>query len=302
MGIKRLFSGLIVFILILMLIFYWFIPFEKIEFVLEGESSNFSLYSIGEDMQFYSNMRFPNRDISYKIYDCTLKKQEDMNLAFDIIEDETSLSFFPVFDKEDISVNCNDKNKMEEGMFIAGEGGPTNIIQNKNFNIISKGSIILIKDSNCPKPNIALHELLHVLGFNHSNNENNIMYYITDCKQTLGDIPEVINKIYSIKNISDLEIENLSAIMNGKYLDSNISIRNNGLVSSDKFNLKIYSEDTEIKNIEIDSIKAGEGIEISLTNVWVSKLNIKELMFLIDSDFEELDKENNKKILQIKEN
>jgi len=301
MGIKVLLSGLMVFFLIIMLVFYWFIPFQKIEFVLNGGSSNFSLYNFDEEMQFYSNMRFPNKEISYKINDCPLQKKDDMLRAFDLMSNQTILEFFPVVNNEEITISCDDKNRIEGGLFIAGEGGPTNVTQNKNFNVITQGNILLIKESKCPQSNIATHELLHVLGFNHSSNSNNIMYPISDCKQTLGDIPNLINEIYSIESLADLEIEDVSAIMNGKYLDVNISIRNNGLIKSEKAEINILSGNEIVKKIYLEPLGQGYGIQITLTNIWIPKLEVNEIEFSIETSFEELNKQNNKKILSIKE-
>jgi CII-binding regulator of phage lambda lysogenization HflD len=125
----------------------------------------------------------------------------------------------------------------------------------------------LIKESKCPTPNVALHELLHVLGFNHSENSNNIMYPISSCKQTLGNIPKLIDEIYSVESYSDLEIEEVFATMNGKYLDVNVSIRNNGIVKSENAILTIYSEDTTIKTILIEPLEIGYGMQITFTNI-----------------------------------
>ncbi len=300
MGFKATLSGLIVFFIIITLLFYWFVPFQSFEFTSGNENSNFSLYNFDQEMQFYKNMRFPKNNISYRIDDCTLQKKDEMLRAFDLISDETILEFYSVLQNEEITISCDSKNRIEEGMFIAGEGGPTNITQTKNFNVISKGNILLIKESKCPKPNVATHELLHVLGFNHSENSNNIMYPVTNCKQTLGDIPELINEIYSIESYPDLEIENVSASMEGKYLDMNISIRNNGLEKSPATEMIISSGDTIIKRILIQPLEVGYGMQITFENIWVPKLNIEELEFIIDSGFNELDKNNNKKILKIK--
>lgn len=300
MGFKATLSGLIVFFIIITLLFYWFVPFQSFEFTSGNGNSNFSLYNFDQEMQFYKNMRFPQENISYRIDDCTLQKKDEMLRAFDLISNMTILEFYPVLKNEEITVSCDSKNRIEEGMFIAGEGGPTNVTQTKNFNVISKGNIILIKESKCPKPNVATHELLHVLGFNHSENSNNIMYPVTNCKQTLGDIPGLINEIYSIESYPDLEIGEVIASIEGKYLDMNISIRNNGLKKSPATEMIISSEDTIIKRILIQPLEVGYGMQVTFENVWVPKINIEELEFLIDTGFNELDKNNNKKILKIK--
>lgn len=297
---RILLSSLLVFFLITILILYWFVPFQQFEFISNNGNANFSLYSFGEEMQFYENMRFPNNKISYKINDCNLQKNNEMINAFNLMENKTILDFFSTEGEEEITISCDNKNRLEGGLFIAGEGGPTNITLTNNFNVISKGSILLIKESRCPRPNVALHELLHVLGFNHSENKNNIMYPISDCDQTIGDIPYLIDEIYSVPSYSDLTIEKASVLMNGKYLDINMSVRNHGLIKSNQTEIIISSEDTIIKKVLLESLDVGYGVEMILTNVWVPKLNIEQIDFFINSNFNELDKENNKRILKIK--
>ncbi|HDK41898.1 MAG TPA: matrixin family metalloprotease [Candidatus Pacearchaeota archaeon] len=246
-------------------------------------------------------MRFPTKTISYRIDNCPLQKKGDMNAAFNILENRTSLTFYPVLDDEQIYVTCDSKAKIEGGMFIAGEGGPTNITSTINFNVILNGKILLIKDSRCSEPNVAIHELLHVLGFKHSNNKNNIMYNYSDCGQTIGqDSIDLIDNIYDVPDYPDLAIENVSAVMNGKYLDANISIRNNGLRRSSPAKLIISADDKVVKEFDVKGIEIGYGTIITLSNVWISKISIDELNFLIESDFKELEKSNNQIKLKIK--
>ena len=127
---------------------------------------------------------------------------------------------------------------MNENYFVAGEGGPTNISSTNDFNVITHGQVLLLRDSDCPTPNVATHELLHALGFAHSTNPNNVMYPVTNCDQTIGqDIPELINTLYSTPSYSDLSFANASAIIHGRYLDTNISISNNGLNDSEQGNI-----------------------------------------------------------------
>jgi hypothetical protein len=126
------------------------------------------------------------------------------------------------------------------------------------------------------------------------------MYPISSCKQTLGNIPKLIDEIYSVESYSDLEIEEVFATMNGKYLDVNVSIRNNGIVKSENAILTIYSEDTTIKTILIEPLEIGYGMQITFTNIWVPKISVEEIEFFIDTSENELDKNNNKEILKIK--
>ncbi|MCK4647719.1 matrixin family metalloprotease [Candidatus Pacearchaeota archaeon] len=302
MGWAKIIFGMIFTILVVsLLVFYWFIPRGSIDFGMKSGNSNFSISSEYEEMQFYKNMRFPTSQISYKILDCPLQKEDEMEHAFDIISELSVLDFYSVENDEEISVTCDSKTKMEEGLFIAGEGGPTNITQAGEFNVIFHGSILLIRESKCERPNIAIHELLHVLGFEHSSNPNNIMYYLSRCHQVIGeDTIGLINEIYSYPSHPDLVFENVSAQMQGRFLDVNISVRNNGLKNADMAKIIIYADEKKIKEIELESLQIGYGRKMVLGNVWIPQIVVNEIEFYIDYDGEELDKENNKIKLEIK--
>ncbi|MFH1918133.1 MAG: matrixin family metalloprotease, partial [Nanoarchaeota archaeon] len=249
---------------------------------------------------FYDNMRYPDSTISYRIDDCPLQKKNDMEGALEILSNKTLLEFQPVIIDEEISITCDSKNRVEGSLFIAGEGGPTNITRAGEFNVISHGMILLIKESKCERPNVAIHELLHALGFEHSLNSNNIMYNISKCDQIIGDDTiELINELYTLPSYPDLAIENVSAVMNGKFLDTNISIRNNGFKESGATNIMIYADDKLVKEVELSSLGIGHGSIILLENVLVLNLNVKELKFVINSDFDELDKRNNEIVLSV---
>ena len=282
---------------------YYFLPFNELEFTINQKNYNFTINKSNSliEMQFYPNMRYLKKEITYKIYNCSLKKSQDMKDAFNILNNLTILSFKPVLSNEEISVTCDEKERFNNGMFIAGEGGPTKIIRSGIYSIILSGKVLLIRESKCERPNIALHELLHALGFKHSKNPENIMYNFTKCKQTLGDdIPTLINRLYSIESYSDLMFENVSAIMHGRYLEINLSVRNAGLADSEPSVIEINSNGKLLKEIKVKSLKIGEGRLIFIKNIWISKTNIQELNLYINSSEKELDKENNNLNLEIK--
>ena len=294
-----LFSLVFIIFVIILLDFYWFFPANNIEFAPKNNAnSNFTING-NNTMQFYPNMRFPSNEISYKIYDCPLQKKNDMEQAFDFISNKTVLRFYSVLDNEEISVTCDSKDKTEGRLFIAGEGGPVNITQTNLFNVILTGKILLIKQSTCQNSNIAIHELLHVLGFMHSTNENNIMYPISNCNQIIGeDMVNLINQLYSVKSLPDLTFENVSADIKGGYLNTEIIVINQGLMDSESAKIFIYADQSLIKEINLEPLKIGEGLKITLKDILIIKLNTKELDFFINSSQNELDKDNNKIILK----
>lgn len=282
---------------------YWFVPISTTEFEWVGEQNQNSIGNLSaEAMQFYPNMRFEGPALSYKVYNCPLKRKDDMVMAFETLEEKTILNFYPVDSDEQISVHCNDTQRIEEGLFIAGEGGPVNITKSGEFNVISRGSILLLRDGNCPEPNVAIHELLHVLGFDHVNEEANIMYPVSKCGQKISQQTiDVIDTLYSIPSYPDLTFESISAIMHGKYLDVNMSLRNEGLERAPLAKVNLYLDDDLVKEFSLDSLDIGHGRIISLTNIWVTKLSVSNLKAEIVLNTGELKKENNIVELKIKE-
>lgn len=302
MGVKGSFIFVIL-LLILLFVAYWFIPFQEVYFVSSNANTNFSLNNLSqEEMQFYSNLRFLSPNISYRIGECTFSKKGEMEMAFEIIENKTILNFYPVQANEDISITCQNTNKFDGNLFIAGEGGPMNITSSGNYNIIYNGAILLIRDSGCETPNVAIHELLHVLGFRHSSNEYNIMYNMSKCGQRIGeDMINKINEIYSIPSYSDLVFENVSVIMHGRYLNSNFTIKNVGLNSSEEMKVYFYADNKKVESMDIGGLKAGTGMKITLQNFFINQIDVREIKMRIDYPLEELEKNNNEIILKVKD-
>lgn len=301
MGLKLFFSLIFIVIVISLLALYWFIPFSDAEFLVQQLSSNENAPLSAQALQFYPNMRFVDNQITYKIYDCPLQKRDDMLRALNTVQDQTVLSFSSTDANEEISIYCEQTNKIEEGLFIAGEGGPTNITKTGEYNLIATGKILLLRNANCPQPNIAIHELLHVLGFDHVEDSKDIMYPVSRCDQEISQSTiEQINALYAIPNYVDLAFENVTATMRGKYLDTTFSVRNNGLADAIPSTVIIYADEQNVKEVEIEELAIGHGRMISLTNIWVSQLSVSEITLEIAYALPELKKENNEVLLKVK--
>lgn len=303
-GLKVILAALFVLLALSLLFFYLFMPFNSIEFFSNSGNSNFSLNSsLPSEMQFYPNLRYSYSNISYNIDAslCTIKKQDDMTRAFGIIQNLTILKFHQTDSEPKILITCDDEVVVEKDYFVAGEGGPVSITKSGELNVINEGKILLLKESNCENPNVAIHELFHALGFNHSTNTNNIMYPVTKCSETIGDdIPELINELYSIPSYSDLTFGETSAFIHGRYLDTNITILNNGLIKSGSSEMIISSGGKEIDRQTINALEIGTGITFTFRNIRLDDANINELEYELQFDFNEISKDNNFLKLKIK--
>lgn len=299
---KKFLSALFIILVVLLLGVYWFIPSQELEFFFVEKNSNFSIGNTTEVTQFYENMRFPTTDITYRIDDCTLQKEVEMERAFEAVENITVLNFNLKASNPQVEISCDSNTKLDdEGLYVAGEGGPTGIIRAGEFNVIKGGKILLLRETKCDRPLVPMHELFHVLGFNHSQNENNIMYPVVKCSQTVGeDMVNFINEIYSIESHPDLVFEEASATRSNTYIDLNMSIKNNGLDQAGDSKILIYADDSQIETFDTGELEIGEGKRILLTNIFTLKRSINQIRLEIEYSGSELSKENNIALLEIK--
>jgi len=278
--------------------FIWLnLPAEPLEYV--PFVANITQDTAPEEIlaeQFYNNMRFPSADISYSISDsCADYKKESVERAFSIISEKTIIRFFPSSTSPEIIVSCSDSppEKEDSGHFIAGEGGPTEIINTSRFNVILSGKVALYREESCDEPKIAIHEILHVLGFNHSSDSNSIMYPITGCSQKIDSaILDEINSLYSISSFADLGIESVNATKKGSYLDFRAEVMNYGLKDSADSTLIVFSGDKKAGEFELGEIGIGMKKILTVENSRIAR-GSTQVSFLIESNETELFKQNN---------
>ena len=281
-------------VLFVALFILWYnLPGKEVEFL--EYKSNISVNLSQKSAQFYPNMRYPDRVISYSLDDnCGPEKQGDFERAADILEQNTLLDFTRK-DGGEIVVFCSNLSPEpeEEGHFIAGEGGPTEIINASEYAVILAGKISLYRPENCDIPQVALHELLHALGFDHNKNEQSIMYPITDCDQQLDQyIINDINSLYSQPSYPDVLVEDLEANKTGRYLNFDIVVANHGLKKAANSTLSVEVEDIVIKKFDLGALDIGAKKSLMVSNLKISRSS-GEIVFKIETTQAELDKTNN---------
>jgi hypothetical protein len=274
------------------------LPFENATY--KPFSSNFST-NVGiqnEGAQFYPNMRFPDKIISYRLEStCPQQRWVDVERAFAIISEKTVLKFYNSRDNPEIKILCSRIAPMpgQEGHFIAGEGGPTEIINTTNFAVILGGNISLYREEQCDEPKIAIHEILHALGFDHHNISSSIMNPVTGCNQEIDQyIIDDINSLYKMDSLPDLGIDSIKANRTGRYLNFEINVSNQGLKESKGANLDIYTLDRKIGNFSVGDLDIGTRKMLFVQNEKLAGDSSKIIFLLSSEDERELSLDNNR--------
>lgn len=259
-------------------------------------ATNISKNLPSKSYQFYPNMRYQEKRIGYYLETaCDEKKRSDVERAFKILEDKTILEFYPSSSGK-IRILCSDLAPEPENKdhFVAGEGGPTEIINTSEYSVILAGKISLYRPERCDIPIVALHEILHALGFDHTNDKKSVMYPVTECEQELdGYIINQINSLYSVDSEPDLVIEKVSAFSSGRYVSFNINISNYGLDDVENFSLFIMGDNQTIKEFPMEDLKMGERKTLNVQNTRVPR-NLEKISFIVRMNKgNELSMENN---------
>ncbi len=226
-----------------------------------------------KSVQFYPRMRFPDKKIAYRIEpSCTLDKQRKIAEAFSVLSEKTILEFVETAREEGIVVLCSNValTPEQEGHFVAGEGGPTLIINTTRFYIILGAQVALYRPEKCDRPNIALHEIFHALGFDHNTNKQSIMYPVADCSQEIDQyLISTIDELYRVPSAPDLAIAQVSVNKTGRLLDFNISIDNYGLTASENSTLEVYASNELVDSFVLNELGLGKRKLFSVSNLRV---------------------------------
>jgi len=221
--------------------------------------------------QFYPNMRYRDKKITYSIEaNCTQKKQKDIEYALTLLSSRTFLTFTPSKENPELRYLCSNiaPDPEEEGHFVAGEGGPSEIINTSAYAVIFTGKVSLYRPEICEEPKIALHETLHALGFDHSNNPESIMYPVTNCNQIVDQyIIDEINDLYKVDSAPDLSIEKVNASTKGRYLDFSIVVVNIGLKDTTSAMLSVFANGDKVKDFDLEEIEIGSKKSLAVENL-----------------------------------
>ena len=235
-------------------------------------------------VQFYPNMRYVSSNINYSVESaCSAEKTINILRALDIISSKTVLTFQKVDSGGQIVYLCSlpAPSTEQQGHFVAGEGGPTSIINTTAFSLILSGQVALYRNERCSTPNIAIHETLHALGFDHVNDPTDIMYPVTDCnKEIKPTMIAAINKLYSYPTEPDLGIDSLSANRTGRYLNFHIAVSNHGLSDAIKTKLTLTSNAREIKSFDLGAINVGTRKFLDVQNLIIPS-NADKIIFTV---------------------
>jgi hypothetical protein len=266
-----------------------------------------SINASSELVQFVPNMRFNTNNISYGFQmDCGPERITSTTEAFNILSEKTQVLYFHevrILSSPQIIIKCSEESKETESedptrkSFIAGEGGPTKFLELEPYSLILEGEIQLYSSKHirkCSEPLVEIHELLHVLGYNHIDDKTSILYEFLSCDQELKqNIINDIRRLYSEPAKAELSIQNISASKAGSYLDFYIEIKNTGLISAEDVFLEVLADGKEVKTFEIQDLSPGMLRSLGIKNLRIPSRGASSIKFIVKSSTEEYFLQNN---------
>ena len=253
----------------------------------------------GELVQFYPGMRFNHKDIRYYIHPgCSSTSKERVAEAFSIVSSGTGIISFQksLEDNADILVACSPEvYQKEENIFIAGEGGPTKII-NASIPVIVRGKLTFYNDtsSDCEYPVTELHEIFHVFGFDHINDSSTVLYPFIKCDQRVSmDLLSALRFLYTIEPLPDLYFEEIVASKSGRYLSFDTIIVNDGLIDAENSVLSVYVEGELVDSFILNTVSFGGGQKFYVKNLKLPTRITEEVELRVNSTTKDYNEINN---------
>jgi hypothetical protein len=156
------------------------------------------------------------------------------------------------------------------------------------------GKVSLFRTDKCEEPQIALHEILHALGFDHNDNPDSIMYPYTSCAQEFDTyISDELDRLYSVPSRPDLVMKSATAKKVGRYLDFEARVTNFGLRNVKNATLFILTDGKKQAEFNLGEIEIGTEKILNVENTRVPR-RFDKLIFQVGSSEVEISMENNK--------
>ncbi len=269
----------------------------KVEY--EAFAANITAETPKYSNQFYPNLRFEANNIPYYIEAaCDDKKRKSIKAALETIASRSIILFHESGSGQGIQYLCSQVASVPEqqGHFVAGEGGPTKIINASQYYVIEAAQVGLYRPEKCESPQIAMHETFHALGFDHNSNENSIMYPVTGCQQQIdSSLIEELNRLYSAPSLPDIVLESVEANKTGRYLSFSITIANYGLANASSVSLEIVQGQNIEKTYDLQDLSIGRRKVLTVGNLHIAG-DERQLIFRVKAG-DELNTLNNEAVI-----
>lgn len=246
-------------------------------------------------VQFYPNLRFVSARIVYALAPaCDETQRARVHRALSLLGRDTGLLFVEGT-SEDLTITCAltpEPRDTTTTHFVAGEGGPTSILNVSSFYLIQHANVSLYRPERCDTPTVALHELLHAFGFDHTNQSTSIMYPITGCDQTIDtSILQELRRLYAIPSLPDIALITVQANITSSRFSFIAEVANFGLAPITNATL-VVEGDSFTRRFGLEELEIGKRKVLSVEQIrFMSKTS--SLIFRIETSDQELSKANN---------
>lgn len=254
------------------------------------------------------NIRWSSLPI--KVYvdtsECSFGEQNDVIRGINHWNSITKMNLFSMVNNisnADVVVRCTsfiEDYKDTSGIVVLGEAKIGSIVNTGLFNV-SKNAIVFIKtrSKKCIQPITVIHEFGHVLGLDHVNDTNNVMYPFENCNERVENYTiETIKNLYKYPSLPELSLENITIkAENSKLIISGV-VKNYGLKTSNKTQLDVLVDNSKFYSMNIPKLDIGEGVEFTISGVMNNKF--KKISVVIDpyNEVKEMFENNNAFVLE----